>query len=83
MDNVNFLENVLHSVDSPDIIVFGFQELIDLENRSLTASEYIGHLFSGIRSSTLAFRDCLVGRPKEENRRYTFGEGVEIISHVA
>ncbi|KAF8511096.1 DNase I-like protein [Gautieria morchelliformis] len=36
-ENVNFLENVLHSVDSPDIIVFGFQELIDLENRSLTA----------------------------------------------
>lgn len=38
-ENVNFLENVLHSVDSPDILVFGFQELIDLESRSLTASE--------------------------------------------
>ncbi|KAF8582023.1 DNase I-like protein [Ramaria rubella] len=36
-DTVNFLENVLHSVDTPDIIVFGFQEVIDLESKSLTA----------------------------------------------
>jgi len=34
----NFLENVLQSMDSPDIIVFGFQELVDLENKRLTAS---------------------------------------------
>lgn len=34
----NFLENVLQSMDSPDIIVFGFQELVDLENKKLTAS---------------------------------------------
>lgn len=34
----NFLENVLRSMDNPDIIVFGFQELIDLENKKLTAS---------------------------------------------
>ncbi|KIJ38779.1 hypothetical protein M422DRAFT_176321 [Sphaerobolus stellatus SS14] len=35
--NVNFLKDVLASVERPDIIVFGFQELIDLENKSLTA----------------------------------------------
>jgi len=34
----NFLGNVLHSVDSPDIIVFGFQELVDLEDKKMTAS---------------------------------------------
>jgi hypothetical protein len=34
----NFLENVLRSMDSPDLIVFGFQELVDLENKRLTAS---------------------------------------------
>jgi hypothetical protein len=34
----NFLESVLQSMDSPDIIVFGFQELVDLENKRLTAS---------------------------------------------
>jgi hypothetical protein len=33
-----FLENVLNSVDSPDIIVFGFQELVDLEDKKITAS---------------------------------------------
>jgi hypothetical protein len=44
-DNTTFLENVLGSVDSPDIIVFGFQEVIDLENKKLTAS---ASLFSSI-----------------------------------
>ena len=33
-----FLEGVLNSVDSPDIIVFGFQELVDLEDKKITAS---------------------------------------------
>jgi len=33
----NFIENVLRSMDSPDLIVFGFQELVDLENKRLTA----------------------------------------------
>jgi hypothetical protein len=36
--NSNFLNDALHSVDSPpDIIVFGFQEVIDLESRRLLA----------------------------------------------
>jgi hypothetical protein len=33
-----FLESVLNSIDSPDIIVFGFQELVDLEDKKITAS---------------------------------------------
>lgn len=37
-DDKVFLENVLASMDSPDIIVFGFQELVDLESRKVTAS---------------------------------------------
>ncbi|EJU05958.1 DNase I-like protein [Dacryopinax primogenitus] len=36
-DNATFFEQVLHSVNAPDIIVFSFQELIDLDNRKLTA----------------------------------------------
>ena len=36
-ENQTFLDDVLHSVDSPDIIVFGFQELIDLESRKMAA----------------------------------------------
>lgn len=36
-ENVNFLSDALHSVDSPDMIVFGLQELIDLESRKMAA----------------------------------------------
>ncbi|KAA1478437.1 DNase I-like protein [Dentipellis sp. KUC8613] len=35
--NLTFLADALKSVDSPDIIVFGFQELIDLESRKMAA----------------------------------------------
>ena len=36
--NCNFLNDALHSVDTPpDIIVFGFQEVIDLESRRMMA----------------------------------------------
>lgn len=36
-DNVNFLSDVLQSMDRPDIIAFGMQELIDLESRKMAA----------------------------------------------
>ncbi|EKM58956.1 uncharacterized protein PHACADRAFT_249089 [Phanerochaete carnosa HHB-10118-sp] len=36
-ENVNFLHEVLTSVDAPDIIAFGLQELIDLESRKMAA----------------------------------------------
>ncbi|WVR07433.1 hypothetical protein IAU60_004474 [Kwoniella sp. DSM 27419] len=35
--NVRFLEECLTSVDSPDIIVFGFQEVIPLTDKKITA----------------------------------------------
>ena len=34
------LENLVSSVDEPDIIVVGLQEIIDLENKQKNASEY-------------------------------------------
>jgi hypothetical protein len=42
-ESVAFLADYLRSIGAdgpqvPDIIVFGFQEVIDLENRKLTAS---------------------------------------------
>ncbi|KIO19887.1 hypothetical protein M407DRAFT_82236 [Tulasnella calospora MUT 4182] len=37
VDNVGFLDNVLSSVERPDILVFGFQEVIDLESKKMTA----------------------------------------------
>lgn len=39
--NANFLHEVLNSVDSPDIISFGFQEVIDLESRKMAAKSAI------------------------------------------
>ncbi len=42
-ESVSFLPQLLQSqsdgADAPDVIVFGFQEVIDLESRKLTASE--------------------------------------------
>lgn len=41
--NISFLSDVLSTVDSPDIIAFGFQELIDLESRKMAAkSVFLG-----------------------------------------
>ncbi|KAK0205841.1 DNase I-like protein [Desarmillaria ectypa] len=39
--NINFLHDVLTSVDSPDIISFGFQEVIDLESRKMAAKNVL------------------------------------------
>lgn len=36
--NANFFRELLSSDSSPDMIVFGFQELVDLEDKKLTAS---------------------------------------------
>jgi len=37
-ENVNFFQNLFQCADSsPDIIAFGFQEVIDLENRKMAA----------------------------------------------
>jgi hypothetical protein len=39
--NVNFLHDALQSVESPDIISFGLQEVIDLESRRMTAKNVL------------------------------------------
>jgi hypothetical protein len=36
--NALFLEELLNSVNAPDVIVFGFQEVIPLTDKKLTAS---------------------------------------------
>ncbi|KAI0755991.1 DNase I-like protein [Irpex lacteus] len=40
-DNINFLHNALSSADAPDIISFGFQEVIDLESRKMAAKSVL------------------------------------------
>ncbi len=48
-ENYNFLKNLLSSETDdgrrPDIIVFGFQEVIDLEDKKLTASECLKGMY--------------------------------------
>lgn len=39
--NLSFLSDVLSSEDSPDIISFGFQEVIDLESRKMAAKSVL------------------------------------------
>jgi hypothetical protein len=39
--NIDFLHSVLSSTDSPDIISFGFQEVIDLESRKMVAKNVL------------------------------------------
>ncbi|SCV69412.1 BQ2448_2432 [Microbotryum intermedium] len=39
--NLDFLTDVLRSVDAPDIISFGFQEMINLEDKKLTAKSML------------------------------------------
>lgn len=38
--DATFIRDLLQSSNSPDIIVFGFQELVDLEDKTATASEF-------------------------------------------
>ena len=37
----NFFRILLQEAASSDILVFGFQELVDLEDKKLTASEFV------------------------------------------
>jgi hypothetical protein len=39
--NINFLNEALHSTNSPDIVSFGFQEVIDLESRKMAAKNVL------------------------------------------
>lgn len=36
--NSNFFREVIRTSEPPDILVFGFQELVDLDDKRLTAS---------------------------------------------
>lgn len=64
VNNANFLDQVLGSVESPDIIVFGFQEVIPLTDKKLTASESAEHT-----RPELTCRDALVREQGERRRR--------------
>ncbi|WVQ99909.1 hypothetical protein IAU59_007052 [Kwoniella sp. CBS 9459] len=52
--NVKFLEDCLRSVDSPDVIVFGFQEVIPLTDKKITAKTL---LFGGKNKDSSSTHD--------------------------
>jgi hypothetical protein len=39
--DASFFRDLLQGSDSPDILVFGFQELVDLEDKKTTASKFV------------------------------------------
>lgn len=42
--DINFFREVLHAEAPPDVLVFGFQELVDLDDKKLTASSSLTSL---------------------------------------
>lgn len=36
-----FIQDAIHPEDPPEILVFGFQELVDLEDKKITASTFL------------------------------------------
>ncbi|EFW22754.1 hypothetical protein D8B26_006333 [Coccidioides posadasii str. Silveira] len=41
LPNSNFIGDAIHPENPPDILVFGFQELVDLENKKITAKSLL------------------------------------------
>lgn len=39
--NSHFVEDAIHPENPPEIVIFGFQELVDLENKTITASSLL------------------------------------------
>ena len=42
----DFIRNAVTPEDPPEIVIFGFQELVDLENKKITASTLSHFLYS-------------------------------------
>lgn len=43
-----FIQDAIHPEDPPEILVFGFQELVDLEDKKITASAFPPSLSFGV-----------------------------------
>lgn len=41
----NFIRDAVTPKDPPEIVIFGFQELVDLENKKITASKLFSDCF--------------------------------------
>ncbi|KAI6012385.1 Endonuclease/exonuclease/phosphatase [Pisolithus marmoratus] len=72
-ENAQFFQNVFQSTDGPDIIAFGFQEVIDLESRKMAAKTVLlggkkkgedGKISEKVTSSYKRWHDRLVSAVK-------------------
>ncbi len=61
-----FFREILQAGEPPDLLVFGFQELIDLEDKKLTASSYI---LAESQLDLTASRDPFQGEQEEGSFR--------------
>jgi hypothetical protein len=77
--NTGVLNEVLTSTDAPDVIVFGFQEMIDLDNKTVTAKSFFlgrkkktdGKLQDQVSHQYQRWRDKLAQAVAAVNSAYT------------
>lgn len=64
----NFIQEALNPEEPPDIVVFGFQELVDLENKKITASQCQKNLDMSFNTLLIFLPESLLlGSKKKEN----------------
>lgn len=51
-EDANFFRDLLNKHEAPDIIIFGLQELVDLDDKKLTASECAHVLCTRLQNGT-------------------------------
>ncbi|KAF5350846.1 hypothetical protein D9757_012841 [Collybiopsis confluens] len=71
--NINFFHDVLNSVDSPDVIEFGFQEVIDLESRKMAAKGVLMGTAGGNANGALSLSKRHREREREESGTMLLG----------
>jgi hypothetical protein len=79
--NATFLEELMSSVDRPDIIVFGFQEVIPLTDKKLTASEFVSPGFHQ-READICVRNTTLWR-KEQGDELDCGQDLLCVPTLA
>lgn len=60
-----FIQDAIHPEDPPEILVFGFQELVDLENKKITASRFIKFLARIVAHLLTSRRESAYGKQEE------------------
>ena len=67
--DATFIRDLLQSSGSPDIIVFGFQELVDLEDKTATASEFPPSVIASLSVARVSNRQMQNGFSNPRKRR--------------